>query len=122
MSACSTKRLAEGAAVLPGFALPVEQELLAAIDAVAAEAPFRHMITPGGFRMSVAMTNCGPLGWVTDGTGYRYDAIDPLSGRSWPQMPDIFLHLAMDAAAEAGFKGFVPDVCLINRYEAKTRL
>jgi len=114
--------LGPGAMVLRAFAVPDETALLAAVDDTAVKAPFRHMITPGGFRMSVAMTNCGSLGWVTDQTGYRYDAIDPLSGRNWPQMPDIFLTLAMGAAAQAGFTGFVPDACLINRYEPKTRL
>jgi alkylated DNA repair protein (DNA oxidative demethylase) len=80
------------------------------------------MLTPGGFRMSVAMTNCGALGWVTDRSGYRYDSVDPDSGRNWPAMPDSFLQLAQDAAAHAGFDGFVPDACLINRYEPGARL
>jgi DNA oxidative demethylase len=89
---------------------------------VTAQAPFRHMSTPGGFRMSVAMTNCGTLGWVTDRTGYRYDPVDSESGREWPRMPDVFAMLAEDAAARAGFPAFVPDACLINRYEPGARL
>jgi len=114
--------LAEGAVLLGGFALPMEAPLLAALDAVEAEAPFRHMITPGGFTMSVAMTNCSAAGWVTDRRGYRYDAIDPESRRSWPAMPAAFDDLARQAAAEAGFAGFAPDACLINRYEPGARL
>jgi alkylated DNA repair protein (DNA oxidative demethylase) len=114
--------LVSGAVLLRGFATPDEAALLAAMQEVAAQAPFRHMVTPGGFRMSVAMTNCGALGWVTDRTGYRYDAVDPESGRNWPRMPDSFLRLAQDAAIQAGFGRFVPDACLVNRYEPGTRL
>ncbi|MDH3639459.1 MAG: DNA oxidative demethylase AlkB [Gammaproteobacteria bacterium] len=116
------ERLGPGAVVLRECAVPVTAALLGAIQRVVAQAPFRHMVTPGGFRMSVAMTNCGALGWVTDSTGYRYDAVDPMSGRNWPRMPGAFLRLARDAAAQAGFDGFVPDACLINRYEPGARL
>lgn len=114
--------LCEGAMVLRGFALASEAALLQALDAIVAQAPFRHLVTPGGFRMSVAMTNAGPLGWVSDRRGYRYDAIDPDSGKPWPPMPPVFLQLAATAAAHAGFAGFVPDACLVNRYEPGTRL
>ena len=99
-----------------------ETEILSAISDVVSKAPFRYMITPGGFRMSVAMTNCGALGWVTDRTGYRYDPMDPESGLPWPPMPESFLTLARNAAAKAGFKEFVPDACLINRYDPGARL
>ena len=116
------EQLAPGAVVLRGFALPAETELLAGVEGVMARAPFRHMITPGGFRMSVGMTNCGSLGWVTDRSGYRYDAVDPESGKEWPPMPASFLKLAQDAAASAGSPGFVPDACLINRYQPGARL
>jgi alkylated DNA repair protein (DNA oxidative demethylase) len=116
------EELCPGASVLRGFASHDEAALLNAIHEVAARAPLRHMVTPGGFRMSVAMTNCGSLGWLTDRTGYRYDAIDPESGQPWPPMPACFLKLAKSAAAEAGFAGFVPDACLINRYEVGTKL
>ena len=116
------EELAPDAFVLRGFALSREGVLLGALREIAAEAPFRHMVTPGGFRMSVGMTNCGLLGWVTDRTGYRYDAIDPESGRQWPPMPGCFLELAKEAAGEAGFSGFCPDACLINRYEPGARL
>jgi alkylated DNA repair protein (DNA oxidative demethylase) len=116
------EELCPGAFVLHGFALQDETALLNAFHEVTAKAPFRHMVTPGGFRMSVAMTNCGLLGWVTDRTGYRYDAIDPESGQPWPPMPAPFLKLAQDAAAEAGFAGFLPDACLVNRYEAGAKL
>lgn len=114
--------LGPGAMMLRGFALPEERELLSALQKVTAQSPFRHMITPGGFRMSVAMTNCGSLGWVTDRTGYRYQAIDPESGLPWPPMPKSFLRLATSAAAQAGFTEYIPDVCLINRYEPGAKL
>jgi alkylated DNA repair protein (DNA oxidative demethylase) len=114
--------LGPDASVLSGFALPEETALLAALQDVEANAPFRHMVTPGGYRMSVAMTNCGPLGWVTDRTGYRYVSVDPLSGLPWPPMPESFLRLATAAASEAGFINFAPDACLINRYEPGAKM
>jgi alkylated DNA repair protein (DNA oxidative demethylase) len=114
--------LAPGAMVLRGFAQPFGERLVAALGRVVERAPFRHMVTPGGHRMSVAMTNCGAAGWVTDRAGYRYDHRDPESGRRWPAMPDEFAALAVQAAARAGFDGFAPDACLVNRYEPGTRL
>jgi alkylated DNA repair protein (DNA oxidative demethylase) len=120
--ALQSEYLGPGATMLRTFAVPDETALLSALDDVIVKAPFRHMITPGGFRMSVAMTNCGSLGWVTDTTGYRYDAIDPVSSQRWPPMPDSFLRLAIGAAAQAGFPKFVPDACLINCYEPGARL
>src|SRR5262245_55647528 len=111
-----------GAVVLRGFATADEMALLNDISELSSKAPFRHMVTPGGFTMSVAMTNCGELGWVTDRTGYRYDAIDPLTGETWPPMPASFMKLATSAAARAGFSNFQPDACLVNRYEPGTRL
>lgn len=114
--------LAPGAVLLRGQALPVAADLLAAIEAVAAAAPFRRMVTPGGFAMSVAMTNCGSAGWVTDRRGYRYAPDDPQTGTPWPALPPVFLALADVAAAEAGFPGFLPDACLINRYEPGAKL
>ncbi|HEY2131947.1 MAG TPA: DNA oxidative demethylase AlkB [Acetobacteraceae bacterium] len=114
--------LAQEAVVLCGYALSVQQPLLDALHRVAAEAPFRHMLTPGGFAMSVGMTNCGAAGWVTDRRGYRYDPIDPETGRPWPPMPAVFAELAGCAAAEAGFDGFTPDACLINSYLPGARL
>lgn len=114
--------LAPGAVVLRGFALAQQADILGAVHDVVEKAPLRHMITPGGFRMSVAMTNCGTFGWVTDRTGYRYDTVDPASGENWPAMPDVFSGLAEAAAARAGFNGFSPDACLVNRYEPGTRL
>jgi alkylated DNA repair protein (DNA oxidative demethylase) len=116
------KEIAPGAFVLAGFALPRETALLGAVREVTAAAPFRNMVTPGGYRMSVAMTNCGELGWVTDRSGYRYDAVDPESGKKWPPMPAAFRELAERAAAEAGFGEFRPDACLVNRYEPGTKL
>ena len=114
--------LGEGAAFLSAFALAFESELLASLKEIAEHSPFRNMVTPGGFRMSVAMTNCGQLGWVTDRSGYRYDRIDPQTGQPWPEMPASFLKLAVMAATQAGFPQFVPDACLINWYEPGTRL
>jgi alkylated DNA repair protein (DNA oxidative demethylase) len=115
--------LGAGAVVLRGFAIPSEREVLDGLRDVVAQTPFRHMVTPGGgFRMSVAMTNCGSFGWVTDKTGYRYDAVDPETAKHWPRMPASFLQVAEDAAANAGFPSFKPDACLINRYEPGARL
>ncbi len=114
--------LGEGAVLLRGFAKDAGGELWGALDAVLDRAPFRHMTTPSGYRMSVAMTNCGDFGWVTDRRGYRYEPLDPDSGRPWPQMPVAFLDLAARAAAAASYPGFVPDACLINRYEPGARL
>jgi alkylated DNA repair protein (DNA oxidative demethylase) len=107
---------------LRGFALPFEREIGAGVAAVSAAAPFRHMRTPGGFSMSVAMTNCGAFGWVSDPTGYRYSPTDPQTGVAWPAMPAAFAELATRAAAAAGFPDFVPDACLVNRYEPGARL
>lgn len=113
--------IAPGAVLMRGKALTVEDELLAAIAEVERDSPFRHMMTPGGV-MSVAMTNCGAAGWVSDRSGYRYDRIDPQSGRPWPDMPQAFRRLAREAAAEAGYDSFTPDACLINRYLPGARL
>jgi alkylated DNA repair protein (DNA oxidative demethylase) len=114
--------MAEGAVLLRGFARPVEREVIGDIGAIVEQAPFRHMVTPGGHAMSVAMTNCGNAGWVTDRSGYRYDANDPLAGKPWPAMPPSFRALAGQAAAEAGFPNFAPDACLINRYQPGARM
>ena len=114
--------LAPGAVVLRGFAIEREAALKDDVARVAAAAPFRHLVTPGGFRMSVAMTNCGELGWVSDRRGYRYDPVDPESGQRWPALPESFRALALDAAARAGYPGFAPDACLVNRYAPGARL
>lgn len=114
--------LGEAARHLRGFALARVPRLLHDLDAVVSRAPFRHMVTPGGFRMSVAMTSCGALGWVSDRMGYRYDSVDSVSGLRWPAMPVSFRELAVDAAAQSGFSGFAPDACLINRYEPGARM
>jgi alkylated DNA repair protein (DNA oxidative demethylase) len=108
--------LAPGAVILRRFALSRAAALLAGIDEVAAVSPFRHMVTPGGYTMSVAMTNCGELGWATNAQGYVYAPGDPVTGQPWPPMPDIFRALCHDAAVEAGYADFRPDACLINRY------
>jgi alkylated DNA repair protein (DNA oxidative demethylase) len=118
----SEEQLADGAWLLRGFALGDAPILRAEVERIATMAPFRHLTTPGGFRMSVAMTNCGTLGWVSDRHGYRYTTHDPLSAQSWPPMPATFSALADSAARKAGFAGFAPDACLINRYEPGARL
>jgi DNA oxidative demethylase len=120
--ALAAERLSEAAVVLRGFASDMAAGLVAAVDEITAVAPFRNMVTPGGFRMSVGMTNCGRAGWVTDRKGYRYEQIDPLTGAPWPAMPESFRLLAASAAAAGGYPGFEPDACLINLYEPGTRL
>ena len=120
--AAPREAMADGAVLLRGFALAHETEILSGIDAVVAAAPFRNMVTPGGFTMSVAMSTCGTVGWVTDRSGYRYSPTDPLTGQPWPAMPAAFLMLAVEAAAAAGYADFAPDSCLINCYAPGTRL
>ena len=120
--AAPREAMADGAVLLRGYALPHESEIITAIDAVTAAAPFRNMVTPGGYTMSVAMTTCGEAGWVTDKSGYRYSPTDPLTAKPWPAMPSVLRSLAAEAAAAAGYPGFAPDSCLINRYEPGTRL
>ena len=118
----SQEAMAERAVLLRGLAKPVEADLIADISDIVAQAPFRHMFTPGGHQMSVAMTNCGSVGWVTDRSGYRYDRADPESAKPWPAMPPTFRALAAQAAAQAGFDRFSPDACLINRYQPGARM
>jgi DNA oxidative demethylase len=113
--------LDDGASVLTGYAAVRAVALMATVEAISAAAPFRQMTTPAG-RMSVAMSNCGPAGWVADKSGYRYVAEDPLTGQPWPEMPEDFAALAREAASAAGFEGYSPDACLINRYEPGSRL
>lgn len=117
-----SERLAAGTVLLHAFALADAPALVEAIACVAARAPFRHMTTPGGFRMSVAMTNCGALGWTSDEHGYRYRPADPQSGEPWPAIPPPLARLAGAAAEAAGFPGFAPDACLINRYVPGARM
>ena len=114
--------IAEGAVLLRGFAADAAPRLMDDLAKIVEAAPLRHMVTPGGFTMSVAMTNCGQAGWVSDLKGYRYDARDPVTGMAWPAMPESFRQLAAGAAREAGYEGFEPDACLINRYEPGARL
>jgi alkylated DNA repair protein (DNA oxidative demethylase) len=118
----AVERLSEAALVLRGFARDRAVELVATVDAITASAPFRNMLTPGGFRMSVGMTNCGRAGWVTDRKGYRYELVDPITGAPWPAMPKSFRLLAESAAAAGEYPSFEPDACLINLYEPGTRL
>lgn len=113
-------KLGEGITLLRGFA--DTSKLFPLVESIAAVAPFRHLVTPGGQTMSVAMTNCGPVGWVSDRSGYRYSSRDPITDRDWPHMPAEFRRLALDAATAGGFPDFEPDACLINRYAAGARL
>lgn len=114
--------MAEGAVLLRGAVLLFETDLIAGVREITAQSPFRHMVTPGGYTMSVAITNCGAAGWVTDRRGYRYERLDPETGKAWPSMPPSFFALATKAAAEAGYPDFRPDACLVNRYEPGARL
>lgn len=117
-----SQQIGEQSFVLRGFALPWMNRLLPALQEVLLAAPFRQMITPGGFTMSVGLSSCGTLGWTTDRTGYRYTYADPQTARPWPEMPALFLELAQAAALEAGFSDFMPDSCLINRYVPGARM
>lgn len=114
--------LAPGAMLLRGYALGHAMALVAAVDEVQSQAPFVHLVTPGGHTMSVAMTNCGRVGWVSDRRGYRYAATRPGTGQPWPDMPDVFRELAESAARQAGFPDFDPDACLVNRYDPGARM
>jgi alkylated DNA repair protein (DNA oxidative demethylase) len=114
--------LGPGALLLKNFAGPHVPDLMAAVENIAAAAPFRQMLTPGGKTMSAAMTNCGAVGWVSDRRGYRYSATDPQTGNPWPPMPALFAKLARDAADSAGYADFTPDVCLLNRYEPGAKM
>ena len=118
----STESLGMQAVLLRGFALAQAAALLEGVHAVAQQAPWRRMVTPGGRALSVATTGCGPLSWVSDRRGYRYEAHDPLTGRPWPALPPAFLAVAQAGALQAGFAHFVPDACLVNRYAPGTRL
>jgi alkylated DNA repair protein (DNA oxidative demethylase) len=118
----SREPLEEGAVVLRGFASAASPALVDQAALVARAAPFRYLVTPGGYTMSVAMTNCGRVGWLSDRTGYRYDPLDPATAAPWPAMPAAFLDVAARAAAEGGFANYDPDACLINRYTAGAKL
>ncbi|MFO3905443.1 DNA oxidative demethylase AlkB [Enterobacter hormaechei] len=114
--------LAPGAVILRRFALARDAALMQGIEQVASASPFRQMVTPGGYTMSVAMTNCGGLGWTTNQRGYLYSPEDPLTEAHWPPMPDAFATLCHAAAREAGYPDFQPDACLINRYAVGAKL
>jgi DNA oxidative demethylase len=121
----STKKnlqIADGAMLLQGFALDSQAQILDDLHAILRLSKLRYMTTPGGYSMSVAMTNCGDLGWVSDKKGYRYSALDPSTGEPWRPMPKSFFELANRAAAQAGFANFVPDACLINQYQTGTKM
>lgn len=112
----------DGVSLFRALALPQEAVLLVDVERVLGVAPLRHMMTPSGFAMSVAMSNCGALGWVSDRHGYRYDAVDPLTQQSWPSIPASFLELSQQAAVLAGYPNFIADACLINRYQVGARM
>lgn len=112
----ATEQIGPQSFVFRGFALPLIDRLLPALEAILTCAPFRNMITPGGYTMSVALSSCGQFGWTTDRSGYQYTRLDPHTGQPWPPMPEVFMELAQSAAQAAGFADFIPDACLINRY------
>ena len=116
------EQIGEQSYVLRGYALPWIDRLLPELRRVLAQAPFRQMVTPGGFTMSAALSSCGDLGWTTDTTGYRYTPFDPRTQQPWPALPEALRSLAVEAAAEAGFAAFAPDACLINRYVARAKM
>lgn len=118
----SREQLEAGASLLRGFASSSAPKLLEEVDRIGQISPFRHLVVPGGHTMSVAMTNCGRVGWVSDRTGYRYDPADPETGMRWPAMPGVFAEIAVTAASEAGFPNYDPDACLINRYITGAKL
>jgi alkylated DNA repair protein (DNA oxidative demethylase) len=118
----ASERLEDGAVLLRGFGIANAAALVEEVARVTLASPFRHLVTPGGYTMSVAMTNCGRVGWVSDRSGYRYDPVDPDTGAPWPAMPAAFLDLAVRAASEGGFPDYDPDACLINRYVAGSKL
>ncbi|WP_447652402.1 DNA oxidative demethylase AlkB [Pseudomonas abietaniphila] len=118
----ATEQIGPQSFVFRGLALPLIDRLLPALEAVLTRAPFRNMITPGGYTMSVALSSCGQFGWTTDRSGYQYTRLDPHTGQPWPPMPDVFMELAQSAAQAAGFADFLPDACLINRYTPGAKL
>ena len=117
MDSVETEEIVPGALVLRDFATLSAESLLLAVQSVADRSPFRRVVTPSGKSMSVEMTNCGSYGWTSDHRGYRYEKTDPKTGIEWPTLPAEFEIIAKSAAQRAGYLGFEPDVCLINRYE-----
>ncbi len=117
-----TIQITPGAVLLEGYALDDAAEIFAAIKQIEAVSPFRRMLTPNGRYMSIGITSCGNMGWVSDKSGYRYETLDPETGKPWPQMPVLLSDIAIQAAKEVGYHGFAPDVCIINRYEPGTKL
>ena len=114
--ASRTEVLFPGAVLLHRYALKLERTFLDELDTLTKISPFRQMLTPGGRKFGVHNTSCGEVGWISDARGYRYVSIDPVSEQPWPTMPREFQQLATDAAEEGGFKHFIPDSCLVNRY------
>lgn len=117
-----SEALGEGTTFFRGMIVGEAPAILEHIDRISELAPLRHLVTPGGKKMSVAMSNCGALGWVSDHAGYRYQGHDPLTAKPWPAMPAQFLALAQRAAALAGYDNFQPNACLINRYGVGARM
>jgi DNA oxidative demethylase len=117
-----SESLGDGTTFFRSMIVDEAPAILEHIDRISELAPLRHLVTPGGKKMSVAMSNCGALGWVSDHAGYRYQRHDPLTSKPWPAMPALFLVLAQRAAALAGYDNFQPNVCLINRYGIGARM
>ena len=118
----SREEIADGAVLLRGFVKPIESELIDAVRAIVAQSPFRRMTTPGGHLMSVAMTNCGERGWITDHTGYRYDPDRSANRRAMAGDAAGAPRSRPRARRSRAASDFAPDACLVNRYEPGTRL
>lgn len=108
-----------GFTLLPGrLDAAAQAALVDAVLTAAQAAPFHRQATPGGKAMSVEMTGLGPLSWITDGRGYRYEGRHPLTGEPWPAMPPVLLDLWAELADPA-----VPaDACLVNLYRDGARM
>ncbi len=118
----STEVIDNDAIILKGFVRAKANQLVKDAELISQQSPFRTMTTPGGGKMSVAITNCGHCGWLSDEHGYRYQQIDPVTHRSWPEMPQSFLKICAAATKAASFAEFMPDACLLNKYQADAKM
>jgi DNA oxidative demethylase len=108
--------IAPGAVLMRAFGRADDVDILQAVESVIAQAPLRHLQTPGGYTMSIQTTRCGSMGWVSEPGGYRYAPSNPSTRAPWPAMPQCLLDFAVRAATEAGYPDFVPDSCMVNQY------
>jgi alkylated DNA repair protein (DNA oxidative demethylase) len=95
-----------------------QRALVDEVLAIASAAPFYRPLTPSGKSMSVEQTSLGPLGWITDAKGYRYEPHHPITGRPWPPMPGSLLALWARYAGDAP----APDSCLVNLYREAAKM